>query len=78
MSAALFTEWYGEILILEVQKHQKCLGKEGSKVIVIVDNAPTHTTEEWLERDNGQFKTTFLPPNFTAYCNQWIRLLSKP
>lgn len=66
MTAALFTEWYDEIFILEVKKHQKRLGKEGSKVLLIVDNAPTHPTEELLERGNGQFKTIFLPPNVTS------------
>ncbi|CAB3232818.1 unnamed protein product [Arctia plantaginis] len=36
------------------------------KVLLIVDNAPTHPTAELLERENGQFKTTFLPPNVTS------------
>lgn len=66
MTAALFTEWYDEIFIPEVKNHQKCIGKEGSKVLLFVDNAPTHPTEELLERGNGQFKTIFLPPNVTS------------
>ncbi|KAG5898351.1 hypothetical protein JTB14_034332 [Gonioctena quinquepunctata] len=66
MTAALFTEWYDEVFIPEVKKHQKSVGKEGSKVLLIVDNAPTHPTAELLERENGQFKTTFLPPNVTS------------
>ncbi|CAB3220360.1 unnamed protein product [Arctia plantaginis] len=66
MTAALFTEWYDEVFIPEVKKHQKSVGKEGSKVLLIVDNAPTHPTAELLERENGQFKTTFLPPNVTG------------
>lgn len=66
MTAALFTEWYDEIFIPEVKKHQKCLGKEGSRVLLIVDNAPTHPTEKLLERGNSQFITIFLPPNVTS------------
>lgn len=66
MTASLFTEWYDEIFIPEVKKHQKSLGKEHSKVLLIVDNAPTHPTEDLMERDNGQFKTIFLPPNVTS------------
>ncbi|CAH0725634.1 unnamed protein product, partial [Brenthis ino] len=66
MTAALFTEWYDEVFIPEVKKHQKSVGKEGSKVLLIVDNASTHPTAELLERENGQFKTTFLPPNVTS------------
>lgn len=66
MTAALFTEWYENIFIPEVKKHQKSLGKEGSKVLLIVDNAPTHPTAELMERENGQFTTIFLPPNVTS------------
>ncbi|KAG5867736.1 hypothetical protein JTB14_010146 [Gonioctena quinquepunctata] len=66
MTAALFTEWYDEVFIPEVKKAPKSVGKEGSKVLLIVDNAPTHPTAELLERENGQFKTTFLPPNVTS------------
>ncbi|XP_050536842.1 jerky protein homolog-like [Daktulosphaira vitifoliae] len=66
MTAALFTEWYDEVFISEVKKHQKSVKKEGSKVLLIVDNAPTHPIADLLERENGQFKTTFLPPNVTS------------
>lgn len=66
MTAALFTEWYDEIFIPEVKKYQKSLEKEGSKVLLIVDNAQSHPTEELLERGNGQFTTMFLPPNVTS------------
>ena len=57
MTAALFTEWYDEVFIPEVKKHQKALGKEGSKVLLIIDSAPTHPTEHVLERENEHFKT---------------------
>ncbi|XP_056637679.1 jerky protein homolog-like [Diorhabda sublineata] len=50
ITAALFTEWYDEVFIPEVKKHQKSVGKEGSKVLLIVDNAPNSRTvgkREW-------------------------------
>lgn len=66
MTAALFTEWYDEIFIPEVKKYQQSIGKEGSKVLLILDNAPSHPTVELLERGDGQFTTMFLPPNVTS------------
>jgi len=66
MTAALFTEWYDEIFIPQVKKHQKFLGKEGNKVLLVVDNAPSHPTEELLEREDGQFRTIFSLPNVTS------------
>lgn len=41
MTAAQFTEWYDSIFIPEVKKYQKALEKDGSKVMLILDNAPT-------------------------------------
>ncbi|KAJ8889085.1 hypothetical protein PR048_008579 [Dryococelus australis] len=41
MTAALFTKWYDSIVRPEVKKYQKAIGKEGSKVMLILDNAPT-------------------------------------
>lgn len=66
MTAGLFIERYDEIFIHEVKKPQKSLGKESSNVLIVLDNAPTHPTQELLERENGQFKTIFLPSNVTS------------
>lgn len=63
---SIIHEWYDKIFIPEVKNHQRSLGKEGSKVLLIVDNAPTHHSEELLERGDGQFTTIFLPPNVTS------------
>lgn len=63
MTAGLFNERFDKIFIHEVKKHQKSLGKESSKVLIILDNSPTHPTQELLERENGLFKKIFLPPN---------------
>lgn len=66
MTDGLFIERFDKIFIHEVKKPQKSLGKESSKVLIILDSAPTHPTQELLERENGQFKTMFLPPNVTS------------
>uniref|UniRef100_A0A1B6LJJ7 HTH CENPB-type domain-containing protein n=1 Tax=Graphocephala atropunctata TaxID=36148 RepID=A0A1B6LJJ7_9HEMI len=66
MTAALFTEWFHDVFIPEVKRYQKALGKEGSKVLLLLDNAPTHPTENLLEREDGRFRAMFLPPNVTS------------
>lgn len=55
MSASLFTEWYDEVFIPAVKKHQNGSGKKGD-VLLLVDNAPTHPSVDLLKRDNGRFK----------------------
>ncbi|KAJ8897475.1 hypothetical protein PR048_002821 [Dryococelus australis] len=60
MTAALFTEWYDSIFIPEVKKYHMAIGKEGSKVMLSLDNTPTHPTESLLDRRDGCFKTLFL------------------
>lgn len=61
MIASLFTEWYGPISIPQVKEHQKSLEKEDEKVLLIVDNVPTHLIGELLGRTNGQFTAVSLP-----------------
>lgn len=48
MTAAQFTEWYDSIFIPEVKKYQKALEKDGSKVMLILDNAPTTPQRAFL------------------------------
>lgn len=38
MTASLFTEWYDEVFIPAVKKHQNASGKKGD-VLLLVDNA---------------------------------------
>ncbi|KAJ8873084.1 hypothetical protein PR048_026700 [Dryococelus australis] len=40
--------------------------KEGSTVMLILNNAPTHPTESLLDTEDGHFKTIFLLPNVTS------------
>lgn len=58
MTASLFTEWYDEVFIPAVKKHQNASGKKGD-VLLLFDNAPTHPSVDLLGRDNGRFKVFF-------------------
>lgn len=66
MDRTLFTEWYDTIFVPAVKRHQEMLGKEGKKVILLLDNAPSHPSEKLLERENGKYVAKFLPYNVTS------------
>lgn len=68
MTASLFTERLDEVFIPGVKQNQKSLGKEGGKVFLIVDNAPTQPTEELLGRQNGKFTRLGLRQTSQACC----------
>ncbi|XP_023224155.1 jerky protein homolog-like [Centruroides sculpturatus] len=65
MDASIFIEWYDNVFIPEVKKHQLRTGNTG-KVLLLIDNAPSHPSNILLERENGKFKIVFLPPNITS------------
>lgn len=65
MDAAIFTEWYKDIFIPSVKKHRKQNKKEG-KVLLIIDNAPTHPGLDVLNKIDGNIQVMFLPPNVTS------------
>lgn len=48
------------------------LEKKAVNGLLIVENTQTHATEEFSEKGNVQFKTTFSLRNVQAYWNQWI------
>lgn len=65
MDSSIFLEWYDKTFIPETKKVKKETGKKG-KVLLIIDNAPTHPSLELLVREKGKFKCLFLPPNVTS------------
>lgn len=65
MNTEIFVDWYDNTFIPEVKKYQNDIGKQG-KVLLLLDNAPTHPSAELLKRENGNFKMKFLPPNVTS------------
>lgn len=56
---------YENEFISEVLENQREIGKVG-KVILILDNAPSHPTLEELNAINENFEIIYLPPNVTA------------
>ena len=61
----IFIDWYDNTFIPKVKAHQENLKKQG-RVLLILDNAPSHPCEDTLERENGKFRVKFLPPNVTS------------
>lgn len=65
MDSRIFIDWYENVFIPEVKKNQEKTGNTG-KVLLIIDNAPSHPSEMLLESEGGKFNVLFLPPNVTS------------
>ncbi|UYV79405.1 hypothetical protein LAZ67_17002495 [Cordylochernes scorpioides] len=62
MNTEIFIKWYDNNFIPQVKKYQEEIGKRG-KVLLLLDNSPSHPSPESLIRDNGMFSTVYLPSN---------------
>ncbi|VVC25162.1 DNA binding HTH domain, Psq-type,Homeobox domain-like,HTH CenpB-type DNA-binding domain,DDE superfamily [Cinara cedri] len=65
MNADLFVEWFKHTFIPEVKKFQQNIGKEG-KVLLLLDNTPSHPSLETLNTINDEFEVKFFPSNVTS------------
>ena len=65
MDSALFEDWFITNFITEVKKKRKDIGVN-SKVILLVDNAPSHKVTEVAKSQGVDFIVKFLTPNITA------------
>lgn len=65
MTSEVFIDWYDHTFIPKVKTHQEDMKKEG-RVLLLLDNAPSHPCADTLERENGKFRVKFLPPNVTS------------
>lgn len=65
MDSDLFIKWYENTFIPEVKNFQQHSGKEG-KVLLLLDNAPSHPSPETLNKVSDMFAVKFLPPNVTS------------
>ena len=65
VTAEIFADWYINQFIPSVKKHQQREGKTG-KVLLIIDNAPTHPSLDKINNIDEDFKVQFLPPNVTV------------
>ncbi|KAG8245417.1 hypothetical protein J6590_108198 [Homalodisca vitripennis] len=65
MNCEIFLDWFTNEFIPDVKKYKKDNNKLG-KVLLVIDNAPTHPDVEILNSIDEDFKVTYLPPNVTA------------
>lgn len=64
MDSEIFTDWYKNIFIPNVKNFRKEKKIHG-KVLLVMDNAPTHPSVEVLNPIDEGFEVMFLPPNVT-------------
>lgn len=65
MDRHLFADWYDNKFIPAVKKHQRRTDNHG-KVVLVLDNAPSHPPAADLVRDGGRFSVKYLCPRVTA------------
>ncbi|XP_060845567.1 jerky protein homolog-like [Rhopalosiphum padi] len=65
INSDLFYEWYSGEFIPRVKRERECKGRKG-KVLLLLDNAPSHFSVEKLNRVNSDFNVMFFPVSTTA------------
>lgn len=65
MDRDIFMLWYKNEFIPRVLEDQKKTGRTG-KVLLLLDNAPSHPTLDELNSLNEHFEVVYLPPNVAA------------
>lgn len=65
MTSSLFLEWYKDDFIPNVKAFRKRENKTG-KVLLLMDNAPSHPEVDVMNSVDQDFQVMFLPPNVTA------------
>lgn len=65
MDKNLFLQWYDDTFIPSVEQYQKRMGKV-TKVLLLLDNAPSHPEASALERKGGRYQVYYLPPLVTS------------
>ena len=66
---AIFTDWFLSHFLPEVRKYQEEVLKidpDDVRVVLVLDNAPAHPSEEKLVSHDGKIKVLYLPPNTTS------------
>ncbi|KFD63340.1 hypothetical protein M514_07271 [Trichuris suis] len=62
MNSEIFIDWFKKTFIPEVKKYQDSVGQTG-KVLLLIDNAPSHPCTESLSKIDETVEARFLPPN---------------
>jgi hypothetical protein len=77
MDSKLFTGWFHEQFVPCVIKFCRDSGTE-EKVLLLVDNAPSHPSSSALCTEDGKTKTLFLSPNTTSVIQPMDRGVLEP
>lgn len=64
VNSDIFTDWYQNVFIPNVKSYH-IENKLQGKVLLIMDNSPTHPSVEVLNSIDKEFEVMFLPPNVT-------------
>ncbi|XP_071943866.1 jerky protein homolog-like [Antedon mediterranea] len=65
MDSTIFKKWFFENFV----PRARCFCRENNipeKIVLLLDNAPAHPSEEVLTTEDGAFLVMFLPPNTTS------------
>lgn len=65
MTSAIFKTWFQDSFCKQVKSFLKNQ-RLPEKALLLIDNAPSHCSEEELISEDGKIFTMFLPPNCTA------------
>ncbi|XP_046629071.1 jerky protein homolog-like [Neodiprion virginianus] len=65
MDSRLFCDWYTNDFMKNVKEWRKAQHKTG-RVLLLLDNAPSHPSAEVLNSLDPDFEVRFLPPNVTS------------
>ena len=65
MDCTLLTDWFHKRFVPSVKKFCRDRGIE-EKVLLLLDNAPSHPSSASLVSEDGKVKTVFSPPNTTS------------
>ena len=65
MDCRLFADWFHKHFVPSVRKFCRDKGIE-EKVLLLLDNAPSHPYSASLQSEDGKVKTLFLPVNITS------------
>ena len=66
---AISTDWFLSHFVPKVRKYQEEVLKialDDVRVVLVLDNAPAHLSEEKLVSCDGKIKVLYLPPNTTS------------
>ena len=65
MNCKLFTDWFQNRFVSSVKR--VCRDRDiEDKVLLLIDNAPSHPSSAFLSSEDGMLKTVFLPANTTS------------